>query len=590
MIHSTRKAVLAISLLSLSAVAGAQEVKKDVEIRYKEAPELHDMTKLSIDPEISLPPQKATSLPYSTSGVDVAIPSSISILEPAPYADTIYTSPYRGYASIGFMPRFNLGASAGYKFLDTDRTRFNGWLQYDGTAYRGNVNNGNDKESHIIRRNTATLGFNLHHAAGKESFLDFGTDYTFARFNNRVFDRWANQNIHRFNISGLWYMSHGKMSYGLGAAFSRFAPTNSLGYNCMIGDPTSSVSQPVTHEAQPSRESRYDFAGFVNAALTDNSSLSINVQFSNQSYNHNSTPYVEFPGVVEHLATPDHSTLRIAPAYRIQKGAIDLNLGLNLDLTFNQGKTFHIAPNLQATWTPLEIVKVYLKARGGQHLNTLSSLYERTPYAVPFGAWRNSQVALDAEVGVTLGSWKGFFAELSFGFARANNWLMALSSADITRPATTFMPIDMIGYKLHAGLGYNFRNIANLKASVDLAPQDYDRGYYMWADRAKMVADIELTVHPIKALDINLGWQYRGSRAQSQMVRRTINTGADPVYISELTSLGSISDLKAGALYHISDQWSVFLTGENLLGHNYTLIGQIQGQGRTGLAGVTYKF
>lgn len=591
MIHSIPKAALAIALFSLSAATvGAQEVKKDVEIRYQEAPELRDMTKLSVDPSISLPPQKATALPYSTAAVDVAIPSSISTLEPAPFADTIYTSPYRGYAAIGFMPRFNLGASAGYKFLDTDRTRLNGWVQYNASAYRGNVNN-TDLPSHIIRRNTATVGVNLHQAAGKESFLDFGADYTFARFNNRLYNRWANQNINRFNISGLWYMTHGKMSYGLGAAFSRFAPTNSWGYSCISGDLTSSVQPPAAHLAEPSRESRYDFAGFINAGLSANSSLSLNLQFTNQAFSHNSTPYIGLPAVVGHLATPDHSTLRIAPAYRIQKGAIDLNLGLNLDLTFNQGKTFHIAPNIQATWSPGNIVKVYLKANGGQHLNTLSSLYERAPYALPFSAWRNSQVALDAEVGVTVGSWKGFFAELSLGYARANDWLMAISTTD--QPAnfaTSFTPIDMIGYKLHAAIGYNYRNIASLKASVDLAPQDFDRGYYLWADRAKMVADINLTLHPIKNLDITLGWEYRSKRAQAYLSQLNPSTGNTPLYVSELRSLGSVSNLKVGALYRITDRWSVFLTGENLLGHSYYLIGDIQGQGRTGLAGVTYKF
>lgn len=596
---------LAVALLTtFISSATAQEIKKEVEIRYQEAPELRDMTKLSVDPTISLPVQKQTSLPYSTSMVDITVPPSISTLEPAPYADTIYTSPYRGYAALGFMPRFNLAASAGYKFLDTDRTRLDGWLQYDGTAYRGVSGHTaltpeegiSPLTSHIIRRNTATVGINLHQAAGKESFVDFGADYTFARFNNRLVDRWANQNINRLNLSGLWIMAHGKMSYGIGAAFSRFAPTNSWGYTCLDGDLTSSSQQPAEHQAPATRESRYDFAGFISAGLTANSSFAFNVQYSHQGYNHNGTPFIELPAMLEHLATPDHSTLRIAPAYRLHKGQIDLNLGLNLDLTFNQGKTVHIAPAAQATWTPGDIVKVYIKANGGQHLNTLSSLYERSPYTVPFGAWRNSQVALDAEVGVTVGSWKGFFAELSVSYARANDWLMAINTTDhatgLSNLATTYAPVDMMGYKLHAALGYNFRNIVSLKGSIDMAPQDYDRGYYQWADRAKMVANVDLTIHPIKNLDLNLGWEYRGKRAVSYLERYTVIPDAAPIYITatDLSSLGSVSNLKAGALYHISDRWSVFLTGDNLLGHDYYLIGNIPGQGRTGLAGVTYKF
>ena len=57
-----------------------------------------------------------------------------------------------------------------------------------------------------------------------------------------------------------------------------------------------------------------------------------------------------------------------------------------------------------------------------------------------------------------------------------------------------------------------------------------------------------------------------------------------------MESLGIISNLKAGALYRITPQWSAFLRGENLLNRKTLLIGGMPGQGITGLVGATYKF
>ncbi len=107
----------------------------------------------------------------------------------------------------------------------------------------------------------------------------------------------------------------------------------------------------------------------------------------------------------------------------------------------------------------------------------------------------------------------------------------------------------------------------------------------MWRDRAKTVVNADLRVTPIERLDVTLGWEYRGNRAS--MARYISDAGESEVL---RTSLGSVSNINAGALYRITPRWSVFLKGENLLNRHYTLIGGMPAQGITGLAGVTYKF
>ena len=91
-----------------------------------------------------------------------------------------------------------------------------------------------------------------------------------------------------------------------------------------------------------------------------------------------------------------------------------------------------------------------------------------------------------------------------------------------------------------------------------------------------MSADLRVT--PVAPLDIFAGWEYRGGRSQI-----CPHTGIKQ-------SLGLVSNLKVGALYRITPQWSTFVRGENLMCRRYLLIGGVPAQSITGLIGATYKF
>lgn len=572
------------AILAMTVAAGsAQDLNTEVEVRYNVTPQLRDFSKIALTPTISVPQTATVTPPYSYTDVRVGVPGSITTLEAAAYADTIYTSPWRGYASLGFMPKYNLGASAGYKFLDNDHTRLNAWLQYDGTAYEGRpMASGNEAygRDRYMRSNTATIGAALHQAVGRESFIDAGVDYSFSRFNTPTAEDLVNQDLHRLNVSMLWTLTHDKINYGIGAAYSRFAPTNTLHYRCIDDITTDHV-----HYMQPTRENRYDLYGFFRGRIAGASSAGIDIRLSHLNYNHTATGEADYMYLL-HGGKLHHTLLSIAPRYCFDVKSFHLDLGVNLDLAFGAGGVFHIAPDAKATWIPSDLVKVYIGATGGQHQNTLGTMFDVTPYALPFEAFRNSQIVADAEAGVTVGSWKGFFAEIAFNYGIANDWLMPYTSSDDL--TTTFMPLDMRGYRLHGKLGYTYRDLFTVSASYEMAPQKIDRGYYLWADRAKRVIDVSFSITPIRPLDINIGWEYRGDRATA--TGGFITDGATLTPATLLRSLGSVNNLKAGALYRITPQWSAFITGENLLNRHAYLIGGMPAQGITGLVGATYKF
>lgn len=598
MTYLRRYAAFAMLLTACGAVSAQENLNQEITVAHHEEVRPTDAVRLNITPSVSMPAMKSQSLTYGSRQIRVDVPSSIASLAPAAYADTIYRSPYRGYAGLGYFPAFNLGASAGYKFIDNDRVRLNGWMQYDGRSYRADMpfaGNGAPFSSVRMRKNVATVGAALHSAVGRESFVDVALDYTFAAYNTPSYKTeeetsvlvpaMKNQNVHRLNLQSLWTMTHGKWDTGIGLKYGHFAYGNHI-----IGPQSMNPQQPLpdifdlASAFDPVRENRLSVNAFASAKVLGAEAAGLDVNFSYVGNTHYSElralPY-DPVGIYEPQGSWGHSLLSLRPFYRTSWKHIVLDLGLNLDLTFNAGKAFHISPSAQASWKPSNFVTLYVKANGGERQNTLATLFDVSPYAMPNLAYRDSHVVLDGEVGVTVGLFKGFYSQISAGYAVANDWLMPLS---LDFYQSVFEKVNMKGYKFHLGLGYRYRSLFEVQGNVELAPQKENRGYYLWRDRARVVADAHLRVTPIEPLDVTLGWEFRGSR---KAMVRTLGTLSME---QNMMSLGSVNNLSLGANYRLTPRWTLWCSVENILNHHYALVSLLPSQGVAGLIGASYKF
>ncbi|MCM1348084.1 MAG: hypothetical protein NC338_01615 [Firmicutes bacterium] len=590
------RAAVALMALTLGLTGAAQEeLNQEITVEHHEEVKPTDAVRLNVSPTVEMPALSASRLSYGTRQVKVNVPASLATLAPAAYGDTIYRSPFKGYASLGYLPAFNLGASAGYKFIDNDRVRLNGWFQYDGMTYRGDMPlAASPFESVRIGRNTASVGAALHSAIGRQSFLDVGVDYTFSRYNTPAHvseetDEGADsyylmkkQNVHRVNLSGLWTMNTGKWNTGLGLGYGHFAYGNHIpaleakGWAPALE--TKFDNLPGAYN--PARENKLNVNAFASGKMWGAESTGLLVDLSYLNYGNHALLSPE--GVFEPAGSRSHALLSLRPFYRTSWKRIDLDLGVNIDLTFNNGKAFHISPAAQATWKPVQIVALYAKANGGERQNTLGSLFDVCRYTLPNLVYNNSHVVVDGEVGVTVGTFKGFYSQLSLGYAIANEWLMPVN---INSFFSIFDKVDMKGYKFHIGAGYQYKNLGELSAMFEMAPRKFDRGYYLWRDRAKYVAEVKLRVSPLKQLDVNLAWEFRGGR-------RTYNVAMPATAPDALTaqSLGTVNSFSLGGDYRLTNQWTVWANIENLFNHRYALTGAIPAQGINGLVGATYKF
>ena len=584
----------------------AQSLNKEITVERDIVPEQREATRIGFTPRITLRPVALKQLSYSENGVTAQVPASISVLDPAAYADSIYVSPYKGYAAIGFMPRYNAALSLGYRIIETERTRLGAWMQYDGTSYKHTFGNppsgecGTDERKELTyNRHTATAAVDFRQLVGARSAIDLALDYTFVRYSNpsldQIVDKTYNQNIHRLNTDALWTSGFNDLTYTVGARFSRFAYVNSTPKAFLL-DFIDEVNSPT----RPVRESNLGLNASLRADFDDNSLAELGVDFSSLSYNQTGVITMSGGGDITEveLPRPYHPILsqlsgfttwllRFTPRYRYVTGIATVDLGVKIDLTHNAGKAFHIAPDVTLGLNPSSKFSVSFRAGGGEEQNTLGSLYAVNPYMASLFAYTNSHVPFTLDAEMTVGPFSGAYLTLFGGYAKANEWLMPVWNYFSLFTFSQFTAEDVKGWHAGVAAGYKWRDAVDARVSFETASHsdsDPSSAYYLWRDRAKFVVDASVRVTPISPLDITLGYNLRSKR-QIKYVSETVN--ASPYFFQ---SVGSVSNLSAGASWRFTPQLTVFLKGENLLNHDYSLLSLIPAQGLTGLAGLSYKF
>lgn len=576
-------------LLAMAAapIVGAQTLEQEITVDHDVVPEHRDVTRRYFTPSTTLPTIKAKRMSYNTSGVSIRVPGSIPTLDPAAYADTIPTASWRGYAGLGYLPTYNLGAVAGYKFIDNDCTRLTGYMQYNGTSYKKRFPFENSDKA-TFDTHTGLIGLTIHQAVGNKSFLDAGIDGIFSRYDMPSAEITSPQNMRNIDLSVAWSSSTPKFVYRASADISHFGYSNSIN----IGYPVASTSS--TELFEPVNENAFKLNGFIRTDIDTYSSIGLDVDFS--VLRNNRRTDAAFSDSQQRYIFSDygsysHALAGFQPYYRFRSGDFNINLGAQVDFSINSGKTLHIAPAISAAWKPGAVFTAFVKAEGGEHQNTLRSLYNVSPYIAPMMAYENSNIPYDFNAGFTIGTWQGMYAEVSGGYTRANDWLMPVYDNNLTLASavksTIFKPFDLKGFHWRIAAGYDYRGIAKLDLTYEGAQQDYNKGYYLWRDRAKSIVTADLRVTPISPLDINIGYTLRTGRKVIDFSR-----SADPAISSYnfTQSLGCMRDLRAGALYRIDSQWSAFINVTNLLNSKYSLIGGVPAQGISGLVGATYKF
>lgn len=586
-------------LFPAMAQSGDEELQKAIVVETDYQPELLKSTRLGTNPATLEEKQTKISLDYS----DWAIPAKVDPLVVTQtvddFAEKFKYSDKRGYATFGMGNYLNIVGNAGYRIVDKDNTQFGVWLQHNSTSgltdglYK-NINEAYKYSRQYVIEDRVGLDFSNVFSKG---VLTAETSYHFDRFNYygaglRTPGN-TRQMVNEFNINALWRgksVNDNQVDYYIGVGYNYFG--NKFGF----------------------RNFCYD-TGFFDEGLTENI-LNINggaefllggSDFAGADLAFQYLGYRNLQGNVsggiyettENIGGKSFGMLSVTPYYSHRTDNMNLRIGAHVDLSFDNGTFFRIAPDVRFDWEMSRMFSLYASATGGNEIHTFHNVAARNRYVNPSLMLPTSYTMVDAEAGLNFGLFKGFTITPFVGFAVVRDALVtAFTSADnnMNYPeptaATTYQAVDMNGAKMGLKTAYNYSDKVEFKAAYTFAPQGTKSGYQLADNRPEHVVDAKLKVTPIRQLDLYVDYRFMGGR-------RVLNTHYYPMMGSEQPAtmmsettidLGTFSDLGFGAAYRFTDMFSAYCRLNNLLNRHQQLYYGMYAQRFNFLVGAAVNF
>lgn len=607
-----------IAAASPSALLAQEQLSKEITIERDIVPEVRAAKRLNVFPAAITQTPRTVTLQAHDITETTDIPAMIATLDAAPTSAAAPRTPYRGYVDAGgFFPGNIADISAGYAIISDQATRLNVWGQFNTDSYRrdsrhcffapspitGEVT-AEDGYKHRATMTSGRLGVDFGHIFDGYGTLSASTSFGFASFTDTRYKytvpdtEWTDktkQGTLDWNLDLLWKGNTASgLRYFIGAGTGLFNFTKNLPPEEIDGSAHYFDLSP----RKAVHETSWNLSAGISQDINDVSRAGVELSAEFDSFNHwrdgnlivtssvlddqttGNTPYWDD---IMYGASAKGKTLGVItfkPYYRLQSGCVTLKAGVNLEGSVNSGRFLHISPDVTLAVNPASGFGAWLKAEGGEHINSARSLWTYSRYANPLYTYRTSSVPLKGEFGLRFGPVKGLWLALDLGYACADNWLLPVWNA-LGMQSVTFREADLRAWKFGGTLHYDYGTIVSAEVAFHTTAGNGVKGSWLeWRDRERSRLDAAVSVRPIERLTLDLG--YRMS------LKRNMLMGSDDGFRD--ISLGDKSNLSVGAAYRITGACSVFARVENLLNDKNWVTPDIPGIGVTGLVGVALKF
>lgn len=609
-----KKIFVCICTLSIMGLGGyAQELNKEITLEKDFVPVEKKATKKNALPVVIQPAKNETptTLKYSDWAQPTAVATSIPTMLPYGYRTSHIFSDKRGYFDFGVGTQLNIAGSAGYRLIDKPETQLGVWLQHTSTWSGKNTTTFiRDGEKLKQKYNDNVVGLDFSHQFSK-GLLDAGASVHFDKFNyygglNRVWNsEWDLGGIVPIDNSYNWddekqsfldIALRGKWQSRINIADRDFDYYVGMRFN------HAGYSKSFTTEYDGAKENHITANVGASYQLSGAAGLGadVAVDYLNRKYKSEWNDRV----------ADDMTMITLHPYYSYVGERASASLGVNLNFSFNDGAAIRVAPNVKIDYKFVDGAALYAVAQGGKRLNTLSSMAAVNRYSDPLGGYGNTFVPIDAEAGFKIGPFRGFSLKLYGGYGIfKNDQLVVLPYNLFAGPESGnlmyhnafyyhnphimlsenqfFAPVyyrglNTRGMKFGAELNYKYRSLAELDVKAVFAPQSKDldgkyiKGYTLGLDRAKTVVNVDLKVNPLRALTVNVGFDYRGGRYNindyymeySFAEWHDDGSQIDNRYqfaSSGTFDLADVLNLRAGASYRFDKTLTLWVQASNLL-------------------------
>lgn len=564
-----------------SICATAQDLQKEITVDRYVLPQTREASRLSgFAPRLFQPEIKTKRLNVAEYARAVKITNEAAQLPPAPWLDSIAPTPWRGYASLGYFPLSDIGADIGYRVYRDKNTDVGVWAQYTRNSYKGQTPAKSDSQ---LGNSCISAGLNGSYHIGK-SVVGLEADFTHAGVVTPVniikmgylIDEKYTQTADIANVKAGWTGTSGQVIAHATGGYSYFN----------FGEDAA----PSAATVLPSiRQTMFNIAAGAGICDDDSSSpwLGLDIDWD----------FVRSGGMEQHFSdltyydVASYTLGHLRPYLNFGDGsAISGRVGLNLSVaTGNNNGHLRVAPDVEVDWRTTDWLTIYGKATGGEHINSIRTLFDINPYISTDYGYERTNVALQVEVGGHLTPVSGLRLSGYGRYAIVRGQLIPLVLVSSTyRMSSLYDRANVNGWMIGAEAEYSFSDLFTAGARAQMAGSDNDFvSWHTWHDGARYVAGGYISACPISPLEVKVGIDVRAQRKCA--VINYSKGNADPDN-PEIETLRRLTDLTISARYDIDSRLSAFITGENLLNKRWMMVGGMPARGIHGIFGATYKF
>lgn len=573
--HLLSGIILAMTSLATAPASYAQDLKHEITVEHEIVPLHREAARLNLTPQFNLPPLSGKGLDYSARTLSARVTPSFDLLDPAGLHDSIPIVSQLGYVGVSYAPYASGALSAGIRAIDTRNSKLGIRLQGCADNYRSEMFGKNNYPILDYIDNPAR--FNI-----RRYDMNLAADMAVNIGNGRNLTVDAAYKLHHYHLYSWQTANNPSINIGFSS------PYNDLFYNIDAGF----SHFGLVRGQYPIRENVIKLNGTLGTRVgsEDKNLLALDVRFCDIMDNHNYYRYADGNDAsLAKIQTNDdansysHGLLTLRPSFSIYGDNITATIGAKVEMTFHNGKFLHIAPDVTIDWRPAQSFCLYGGVTGGEIQNTAEKMFDINHYAIVRDRFNNSHIPFAGKAGMTVGPIKGAWIRLEGAYAAINDMPITVFSYDYFIGNTTFVPVDLRGWRVTAEAGFTLGDLVTATATFSHAPGDVYHSWYQWADRASNVFDVRISSKPVEKLNVNAGYELRTGRYR--MVEQT----PDPAIKYFKGSLCNISRLNVGATYNLTESLGTGLDIDLPLKKALTL-GGVYEHGFRVSVGASYKF
>lgn len=619
-----------ISATSLLCVMSASaQFDQSISVEGKYVPEVIRLDRINAFPRQEKFSLETTPLSYDATGTTASFAPSLYPMPAMGWRDTRKISNNRGYLELGAGSWLNSTLSAGYRFIQTEKSVLGLRLQHNSTSlWKPNLSEATGDTRQW--RYDEALGIYGSHIFDGMGRLDAAIDYHIGNFNYYGFNPvWFQGNAPGMPAAPTQTLNDLSVRIGWQSpaatdniSWNASVGTRYFGYRRMYDIPDIRVNTPMSYgvaSLKSTRETDVFLKAGVVFPTSSKSSVGIDLDADLVAYS-GYDEGKELNPLFSPMKPDTYGMFTLTPYYRFSIDRLNFRLGVDVDIAAGAGKKddrynlLHFAPDVAVDFNGGP-ARLYLHINGGSRLHTLAAGSELDYYQQPFILNTTPVYSpLDGEFGASFGPFSGFSAGLGFAFKMLRGeylggWYQQLLNygryaygADLpTRLLQSFdgAPVNysfleeetynVHGYSLRANINYDLGSIFKISAQGSYQPQKGETGYFNGLDRPRWVASIKAQTNPWKPLKLSLAYNYRGVR-NAYIYGTYHNDKGFNESVLTAYRLPDVTSLDFGASYSFTDSFSLWLQADNLLNRKIEMLPGLPSQGIAFAGGFSVLF